>query len=136
MDYYRLPVSEEYVREGRYDDLALTRDIVTQLLTRPNRPTCILLPDDIAYLGAQEAARDLGMEIPADISFAGYDGVALIQKLTPKLTTIRQDTEAIGRTAARLLINLIEQPETAMRKPRIFPVEFLPGETVADLRST
>ena len=136
MDYYKLPTLEGYIREGRYDDLALTRDIVTQLLTLPTRPTCILLPDDIAYLGAQEAARGLGMKIPGDISFAGYDGIALIQKLTPRLTTIRQDTEAIGKTASQLLIDLIERPESATRKPRIFPVEFLPGETVADLRFT
>ena len=133
MDYYKLPVPEEYVREGRYDDVILTRDLVSELLRLPTRPTCILLPDDISYLGAQEAARGMGMDIPGDISFAGYDGISLIQKLEPRLTTIHQDCEKIGRTAVRLLIDLIENPATAKRKPFIFPVEFMPGGTIADV---
>lgn len=133
MDYYSLPVPPEYVLEGRYDNVELTREIVTGLLRLPERPTCILLPDDIAYLGAQEAARDMGLEIPGDISFAGYDGIPLIQKLSPRLTTIRQDGDKIGRTAARLLMDLIENPGTAKHKPFILPVEFLPGETVAEI---
>ena len=131
MEYYKLPVLAGYLREGRYDNVPLTRQLVSELLRLEERPTCILLPDDIAYLGAMEAARDLGLDIPRDISFAGYDGIALIQKLAPPLTTIRQDAERMGHTAARLLIDQIESPQTAKRKPFIFPVEFMEGGTMA-----
>ncbi|MER2143436.1 MAG: substrate-binding domain-containing protein, partial [Eubacteriales bacterium] len=86
MDYHGLPVPPEYLRQGLYDDIALTRDIVLELLRLPERPTCILLPDDVAYLGAQEAAREMGMRIPEDISFGGYDGIPLTQAMTPRLT--------------------------------------------------
>lgn len=134
MEYYKLPVPAGYLREGRYDNVPLTRHLVSELLRLEERPTCILLPDDIAYLGAMEAARDLGLDIPRDISFAGYDGIALIQKLTPPLTTIRQDAERMGHTAARLLIDQIENPATAKRKPFIFPVEFMEGGTMAPPR--
>lgn len=134
MSYYKLPVPEGYLREGRYDSVPLTRQLVHELLQLPERPTCILLPDDIAYLGAQEAARSLGLVVPGDISFAGYDGITLIQKLTPRLTTIRQDAERMGRTAAKLLIDQIENPDAAKRKPLIFPVEFMEGGTVGDPR--
>ena len=130
MAYYKLPVPEGYLREGRYDNVPLTRQLVAELLKLDERPTCILLPDDITYLGAMEAARDFGLDIPGDISFAGYDGIALIQKLDPPLTTIRQDAERMGHTAARLLIDQIENPATAKRKPFIFPVEFMPGGTM------
>lgn len=133
MDYYKFPVPAEYLCEGRYDDVVLTQDIVARLLSLPTPPTCILLPDDIAYLGAQEAARELHLEIPADVSFAGYDGIALIQELSPQLTTIRQDCKTIGQTAARTLINLIEDPKSVRRMPLILPVEFIAGETVAVL---
>ena len=133
MEYYGLPVPEGFVLEGRYDNIGLTRELTLRLLRLPQRPTCVLLPDDMSYLGAQEAARELEMDIPGDISFVGYDGVALIQKLNPRLTTIRQDTESMGRTAARLLIDLIEHPESAKHKPLVLPVEFMPGGTVAQL---
>lgn len=131
MAYYNLTVPAEYLREGRYDDLVLTRNIVGELLTLPERPTCILLPDDIAYLGAQEAARKLSLSIPDDISFAGYDGIALVQKMQPQLTTILQDGDHIGRTAAKILIELIENPSTARRVPLILPVRFLEGNTIS-----
>ena len=131
--YHGITVPADFVREGRYHDIALTRSLVTDLLCGPERPTCILLPDDMTYLGAQEAARGMGLRIPEDISFAGYDGIPMTQALTPKLTTIQQSGDSIGREAARRLIDLIEHPDTASRKPFLFPVELLEGGTVAAL---
>ena len=130
MAYHELPVPPEYVREGLYDNLGLTRRIVLELLQLPQRPTCIMLPDDVGYLGAQEAARELGLRIPADISFGGYDGIPLTQAMTPRLTTIRQSSEDIGQMAAKRLIDLIESPETASRKANVFPVELVEGGTI------
>lgn len=131
MAVHSLPVPPEYVQEGRYNDIRLTRQIVQDLLKLPERPTFILLPDDISYLGAQDAARELSLRIPEDISFAGYDGIPLTQALIPKLTTIRQDSSRIGQLSAQRLIDLIEHPDTASRMPIILPVEFLEGGTVA-----
>ena len=130
MASHGLPVPPEYLREGLYDDIGLTRRIVLELLQLPQRPTCILLPDDVDYLGAQEAARELGLRIPGDISFGGYDGIPLTQAMTPRLTTIRQSSEDIGQMAAKRLIDLIETPETASRKANIFPVELVEGGTI------
>lgn len=130
MAYHDLPVSQAYIRQGLYDDIGLTRKLVLELLRLPERPTCILLPDDVAYLGAQEAAWEMNLRIPEDISFCGYDGIPLTQAMSPRLTTIRQSSEDIGRTAARRLIELIEAPGTASRKPTIFPVELVEGGTI------
>ncbi len=133
LEYNGLPVRQEYVREGRYIDIGLTHRIVGELLRLPEPPTCILLSDDVSYLGAQDAAHELGLRIPDDISFMGYDGIPMLQALKPKLTTIRQNADRIGRTAARGLIDMIENPGTAKRVPVIFPVELLEGGTVRKL---
>ena len=133
MEYHHLPVPEEYLREGKYHDIGGTRNLVRELLRLPEPPTFILLPDDMSYFGAQEAAQDCHLRIPQDISFAGYDGIPLTQALTPRLTTIRQSCDKMGRMAAERLIDLIEHPETAYRKPTIYPVELMEGETVADI---
>jgi len=133
MEFYHLPVPEEYLREGRYHDIGRTRELVTELMRLPTPPTCILLPDDMTYFGAEEAARDCGLKIPRDISFAGYDGIPLTQTLTPRLTTIKQNCEKMGKIAAERLIDLIEHPETAIRKPAVYPVELVEGETVAEI---
>lgn len=130
MEYYKLPVPEGYLREGLYGNILETRRIVLEMLKMPDRPTCILLPDDLSYLGAMEAAKELCMRIPEDISFAGYDGIPLTQTLTPKLTTIHQNSEKIGIAAAGRLIDLIEHPASTSRLPIILPVELQEGGTI------
>lgn len=131
MAYHELPVTPDDVVDGLYHDIALTRKLVGELLRRPDRPTCIILPDDMCFLGAQEAARVLGLRIPEDISFGGYDGIPMTQALSPRLTTIRQSCVDMGKVAAQRLIDRIERPETASNKPNIFPVELLEGGTIA-----
>jgi LacI family transcriptional regulator/LacI family purine nucleotide synthesis repressor len=44
----------------------------------------------------------------------GFDGIMAARILEPKLTTLCQDTMAIGRIAAEKLIDLIENPKTAL----------------------
>ena len=131
MAFHGLPVPHGYLRGGLYNEIGLCRDIILDLLRLPNRPTCILLPNDICYFGAQEAAQSLGLRLPEDISFAGYDGIELTQALRPRLTTIRQESESMGRACARRLIEMIESPNKYSRKPTIFPVELLKGGTIA-----
>ena len=125
-----LPIPEGYLVEGRYDDLNLIRTMVRQLVERPDRPTCLLLPDDASYLGAQEVIRECELRIPADVSVAGYDGIPLTQSLRPHLTTIRQSNEEIGRLAADLLIKKIEGATDTPNEQIIIPVTLLKGETV------
>jgi DNA-binding LacI/PurR family transcriptional regulator len=50
--------------------------------------------------------------------------------LSPRLTSIRQSSDDIGRMAARKLIDLIERPEGASRKPSVFPVQLIEGGTI------
>ena len=130
MKAHHLDVPNGYYLEGRYGDTALTRELVSRLLERSDRPSCILLPDDSCYFGAQEAVREHELRIPADISLAGFDGIGLTQSLRPKLTTIRQDSEEMGRQAAIRLIERIEHPESATAERVKIPVTLLKGETV------
>ena len=65
-------------------------------------------------MGGINEIRERGLRIPEDISVAGYDGINIAQVLEPKLTTLCQDTAAIGRIAAERLIELIEHPKTTV----------------------
>ena len=131
MNYHKLEIPEHYLQSGLYADIELTRELVLKLLNLPDRPTCILLPDDYCYLGAQDAAKEAGLRIPEDISFAGYDGISLTQTLRPSLTTIHQDRDALGKESARKLIDRIEHPQTASDHAIILPVRLIEGETMA-----
>ena len=122
---------EDHVLEGRYDDVALTRNLILGLLKREDRPTCILLPDDASFFGAVEALRDTNLRLGEDVSLAGYDGIRLTQSLHPRLTTVFQDSEAMGREAARILIDRVEHPGTATVERVTIPVRLIEGETLA-----
>ena len=127
-----LSVPEGYVIEGRYNDVGMTRRLTRELLSRKDRPTCVLLPDDACYFGALETLRDLGLRLGADVSLAGYDGIRLTQSIHPQLTTVFQDAEAMGRQAAKRLIDRVEHPAAVDCEPITIPVQLIEGETLAE----
>ncbi len=130
-----LDVPDGFLQLGMYHDPASTYQVVKRMLSATRRPSCILMPDDYAALGGMEAAGEAGLRIPEDLSIAGFDGIKLIQRLTPKLTTIAQDTGRIGQEAARQLVHLIERPRTTYPEIIAIPTRLIPGETVRDLNA-
>lgn len=133
MEAHGLSVPDGYVVEGRYDDVSTTRRLTRELIERADRPTCILLPDDASFFGAYEAARECRLRVPGDLSLAGYDGIRLTQSLHPRLTTVFQDSERMGREAALRLIDRVEHPNTAVSDPMMIPVTLIEGETMNTL---
>ncbi len=134
-DALGVDVPDEYVMECEYNAPASVCNATKRLLALPVPPTCILISDDYAALGAYEAASDLGLQIPRDFSIAGYDGIPIMQLMRPRLTTIRQDTNRIGAEAARSLIALIETPKMSIPEITVVPCALLEGETIRDLNA-
>lgn len=128
-----LTISEDYVRESPYHDTESCYRVTKELLALPDRPTCILFPDDFSYLGGLKAIQEAGLKVPDDISVMGYDGIHLSRVISPRLTTYRQDTDALGRTATARLIEQIESPKTTLLDRVIVPGGLQEGETVARL---
>ena len=128
---YRVP--PEYIREARFHDPRQSGLATRALLELPDRPTCILYPDDLSYLGGMSELEKHGLSIPKDISVAGYDGIPLSQVLRPRLTTYRQGAEKMGREAARLLIEQIEHPDTWIPEQVTVEGELLEGDTVSEI---
>jgi len=86
------------------------------LLSLPERPTALFASNDSMAFGVMEAARDRGLRIPDDLSVIGFDDIAEAATVHPPLTTVRQPLEQMGRTAARMLLRLIEAPETPVER--------------------
>ncbi|MBQ1311428.1 MAG: LacI family DNA-binding transcriptional regulator [Blautia sp.] len=105
-----LTIPEDYLRVCPYRDADMAAQETRFLLNLPDPPTCIFYPDDYAAFGGFNEIRERGMRVPDDVSIVGFDGITAARILEPKLTTMCQDTEAIGRIAANRLINLIENP--------------------------
>ena len=130
---YGLEVPPYYAVASHYHSTRRVMEDTKKLLSSPVPPTCILMPDDYSALGGMDAIRQMGLRVPEDISIAGYDGISLIQKIHPLLTTVRQDGEEIGRQAAIRLLSRVSDPLETQSRPIIVPGDLLSGETVRRL---
>ncbi|MCD7841712.1 MAG: substrate-binding domain-containing protein, partial [Lachnospiraceae bacterium] len=108
MEEHGADVRENYIVPSLYRDWQQAYEKTEALLDLNEPPTCILYPDDVAAIGGMNAIRARGLRVPEDISVAGYDGIRSLQYSEPRLTTIRQDMEELGRLAAESLIDEIE----------------------------
>lgn len=101
-----IPLRQEYLASGNFVfDSGL--NAARSLLALPERPTAIFCANDDMAFGALQAAAELGLRIPADISIAGFDDVPAASAVTPALTTVRQPLDAIGGRAVDELVALI-----------------------------
>ena len=128
-----LELPEGYVSACEYHEPVGCYEATKKLLAHPQRPSCILFPDDYAYIGGFNAITEAGLRIPDDISVAGYDGIHLAGVLSPRLTTWRQNTEELGRTAAERLIEKIERPRTTLPEHLVVGGRLFEGESIKRL---
>ncbi|MGX5680697.1 LacI family DNA-binding transcriptional regulator [Schumannella luteola] len=84
-----------------------------QLWASPNRPTAIVAFSDIIALGVLDAARELGVSVPGEVSVSGFDDLAEASWANPSLTTVRQPIESKGRLAAEFLVESISAADVS-----------------------
>ncbi len=128
-----IDLPEEYVRAAIYHDPKASGLATRELLALAQRPTCIMYPDDFSFIGGMNEIERHGLEIPEDISVVGHDGIYLSQVLRPRLTTLKQDTETLGKEAAAKLIEAIVSPKTFIPEQVVIPAQIIEGRTVKNM---
>jgi LacI family transcriptional regulator len=90
------------VRPGEFD-FASGMEAAKSLLAQPQPPTAIFASNDDMAAGVLAHAHSLGLDVPRDLSVAGFDDTQLASLVWPPLTTIRQPMRDLAYTAASLL---------------------------------
>jgi DNA-binding LacI/PurR family transcriptional regulator len=122
-----IPVQERYITTGEWtsaDAMASARELLA--LKAP--PTAIFATSDVQAAGVIMAAREGGMEVPAELSVVGYDNLPFAEFLS--LTTMWQHHDQLARNAATLLLEelrtgvraaerVILQPELVVRSSAV-----------------
>ncbi len=110
-----LPAPPELVVEGNFQ-IEAGYSGTRELMSMEDPPTAIFAFNDNMAIGALQAARELGIRVPEDVSIAGFDDAQAASITVPRLTTVAQPLRELGRVGAENLYRLIEgQPLGAMR---------------------
>lgn len=106
-------------------------DAVQPLLTRGDRPSAIVAANNLMALGALQAAHDLGFDCPRDISIAGIDDFPWSGAMRPRLTTVSQPIDSIGRTALERLLERLRSGSADPIRSIAFPAQLLVRDSCA-----
>lgn len=110
---------------------AEAKRLALQMLRLPERPTAIFAASDTQALGVMEAARELGLVVPDDLSVVGYDDIEVAEYLG--LTTVRQLLFESGQRGVNLLLRVLSSPPAAP-VCEVLPTELIVRRTTAPPR--
>ena len=131
LDRVGIALDPALVCDGEFDFESGVR-AAKYLLDLPGRPTAIFASNDDMAAGVLAVAHDRSIDLPGELSVAGFDDTTLARTVWPPLTTIHQPMAELARTAAEILITggdinhrrlphtLIERASVA-RPARTFP---------------
>ena len=104
------------------------RTIARGLLTSGELPRALVCGNDQMALGILDVLVPAGIRVPDDVIVTGFDGIEESRLSTPRLTTVRQPMEELGRAAVRAMLERLDEPERAPITRRL-PVEVLLRES-------
>jgi LacI family transcriptional regulator len=92
-----LVLAGEWTRTGGHD-------AAMQLLSLNEPPTAIFCANDLMALGALDACRELGKQVPRDVAIVGFDDIDAARMVSPALTTVSNPAYETGLLAGVLLL--------------------------------
>ena len=92
-------------------------------------PTAVFCANDLLALGVLRAAVSTGRRVPDDIALLGYDDIDFAADAAVPLSSVRQPTLRIGRTAARLLVEECDHPDSHTHQQIMFRPELVVRES-------
>ncbi len=108
MKAHGLPWGEEQVIHGFFTE-QVTYEAVLQMTQEGRKmPQAFIAGNDSSAMGCIRALRELGYQVPGDISVAGFDDIELARYFEPSLTTVRMPIDVQGRMAVRMMLSMIE----------------------------
>jgi DNA-binding LacI/PurR family transcriptional regulator len=127
---------ERLVRTARPNAPEPARAAALELLRSNDPPSAILAMSDVLAVGALQAAAELGVAVPNELSIVGFDDSPAASLALPPLTTVSQPHEEKGRIAARWLVDAIAKRRQAggERRRLILPTELVVRESTAPPR--
>ncbi len=124
-----ISLARRHVMHGPFD-FATGHRGVHELLCRSDAPALLVCANDVVALGALNAAKELGIDVPSQASIVGFDDLPTSAWALVRLSTVAYDLDAMSREAARLIVRRVEGgPAEPVRKVA-FDTRWVPRATV------
>lgn len=105
-----LTIPEEFIYETPDGGPQNGMEAAGHFLARRDRPTAYVCYNDMMAIGVLKGLQQAGIQVPKEVSVAGFDNVIFSEFTNPPLTTFDQPKQFIGSEAARLLLELLNLP--------------------------
>jgi LacI family transcriptional regulator, galactose operon repressor len=123
---------EALIVDGQYN-AEVAYDQTMRLMTRPDRPTAIVVANNLMALATLQAINDLKFRCPDDVSLASVDSVPWGSVIQPQLTVVVQPIAEMAHAATGFLMDRINARGLQQIPPRekIFVPKFVTGRSTA-----
>lgn len=131
MEELQLELKPEWIIAGDFS-LAAGCLAAQDWIGLDDRPTAVFCASDQLAMGFIAELSRHGLKVPKDVSVMGFDDIDLAEQFIPPLTSIRQDRQMIGETAAKMLMARIVTPnEENLEHAAVLPVSLVFRESTA-----
>jgi LacI family transcriptional regulator len=96
-----------------------------RLLALERPPTAVFTVNNLVALGAIEAVREAGCEVPDDIALVCFDDIEYASRLHPFLTVMEQPAETLGTLATQLLLERLDKRGPERGRSVVLPAQFV-----------
>lgn len=107
-----LPFRETLVCEGD-NSIGAGEECAWRLLKQKHRPTAVFASNDDMAAGVIRVAQQMKIDVPGELSVAGFDDIPLAQQIYPALTTVNQPLRRMAEAGAQALIGQLQSKDRA-----------------------
>jgi DNA-binding LacI/PurR family transcriptional regulator len=123
-----LGADSELVARGDFTEEG-GRRAMRELLVRQPGIDAVFAASDLMAAGARQVLRESGRHVPSDVALVGFEDSAIARHMDPALTSVRQPTEEMGRTMARVLLEEIAE-RASIRRHVVLTTELVQRDSV------
>jgi DNA-binding LacI/PurR family transcriptional regulator len=123
-----LDLADSLVARGDFTEEG-GRRAMRDLLVRSPGIDGVFAASDVMAAGARAVLRESGRTVPDDVALVGFEDSAIARHMDPALTSVRQPTEEMGRTMARVLLEEIAE-QASVRRHVVLATELIQRDSV------
>ncbi|HUC94011.1 MAG TPA: LacI family DNA-binding transcriptional regulator [Paenibacillus sp.] len=114
-------VEGDFLQESGYRAMSFIMNV-------PDRPTALVVMDDVVALGVLGGVTELGYKVPQDLAIAGFNNIPMSELTSPPISSVDIGIYQLGYTASQTLLRAVKG-EPVHQHRHLIPHRFVPRES-------